>query len=243
MTDLQDLHLGEREIEQLSGLEVSERWIGGMFGGVYRFSQLRHPLQWVGWALFEGLAGLMVFAFTLPIGLGMAKLLPGISSTRVMFASMGVATLVGLVVWHGYRVWKGRSLQTFMHLLDEIDQYHRVLQAVAVLDRLATVRGPSTKSPEWLETLQVTRDCLVTGLRTERIMREQGVFFAQLQNGVSHLEQSLMLLKASEMQAQADEYATILQQSLAIGERVQQELAQLMPAGRSRSVSSRESQI
>jgi hypothetical protein len=202
--------------------------VGGMFGGVYRFSQLKHPIHWLGWIWFEGLAGLMVFVFTLPIGLGMVRLLPRLGTTHVMLMSMGVATLVGLVLWHGYRVWKGRSLQTFMHLLDEIDQYHQVLQAVAVLDQLATVRNPSLQSPEWFETLQVTRDCLVTGLRIERIMREQGVFFARLQDGVTHLEQSLALLKTSEMQAQADEYTIILRQSLAIGERVQQELCQLM---------------
>jgi dsDNA-binding SOS-regulon protein len=234
--DLQGLHLSAREIEQLSGLEVSDRWVGGMLGGVYRFSRLQHPMKWVGWLLFEGLAGVMLFSFTLPIGLGMARLLPTLGETRVMMVSMGVSTLVGMMVWHSYRFRKGRSLQTFMHLLDEIDQYHKVLQAVAVLDQLATVRGPALQSPERLEALQITRDCLATGLRTERIMREQGVFFAQLQDGFAHLDQSLALLKASEMQAQADEYATILQQSLLIGERVQQELYQLLPEGRSHHV-------
>jgi dsDNA-binding SOS-regulon protein len=234
--DLQGLHLSAREVEQISGLEMSDHWVGGMLGGVYRFSQVQHPMAWFGWIFFEALAGVMLFVFTMPIGLGMAKVLPTFGETRVMLASMGVSTLVGMVVWHGYRLRKGRSLQTFMHLLDEIDQYHKVLQAVAVLDRLATVRGPTLQIPERLETLQITRDCLVTGLKTERIMREQGSFFAQLQDGFAHLDQSLALLKASEMQAQADEYATILQQSLLIGERVQQELYGLLPEGRSPSL-------
>jgi hypothetical protein len=231
--DLQGLHLSAREVEQISGLEMSDRWVGGMLGGVYRFSRIQHPMEWVGWLLLEGLAGVMLFSFTLPIGLGMARLLPAWGETRVMLVSMGVSTLVGIVVWHSYRIRKGRSLQTFMHLLDEIDRYHKVLQAVVVLDRLATVRGPILESPERFETLQITRDCLVTGLKTERIMREQGSFFAQLQDGFAHLDQSLALLKASEMQAQADEYAMILQQSLLIGERVQQELYRLSPEGRS----------
>lgn len=231
--DLQGLHLSAREIEQLSGLEVSDRWVGGMLGGVYRFSRLQSSMEWVGWLFFEGLAGVMLFSFTLPIGLGMARLLPALGETRVMLVSMGVSTVLGMAVWHSYRFRKGRSLQTFMHLLDEIDRYHKVLQAVAVLDQLATVRGPVLQSPERLEALQITRDCLATGLRTERIMRERGEFFTQLQDGFAHLDQSLALLKASEMQTQADEYATILQQSLLIGERVQQELYQLMPEGRS----------
>ncbi|NJM74639.1 MAG: hypothetical protein HC852_01395 [Acaryochloridaceae cyanobacterium RU_4_10] len=226
-------HLSVREIEQISGLEVSDRWVGGMLGGVYRFSQLQYPMEWFGWLLFEGLTAAMLFVFTLPVGLGVARVLPTLGETRVMLVSMGVSTLVGMVVWHSYRIRKGRSLQTFMHLLDEIDRYHKVLQAVVVLDRLATVRGPILESPERFETLQITRDCLVTGLKTERIMREQGSFFAQLQDGFAHLDQSLALLKASEMQAQADEYAMILQQSLLIGKRVQEELYGLLPKGRS----------
>ncbi|WP_404787094.1 hypothetical protein [Altericista sp. CCNU0014] len=216
--DWQNLRLSAREIEQWSGLEVSDRWIGGLLLGVYRFSKLQRPLDWMGWLLFELVTVALLFVFTLPIGLGVLRIVP---STRAMLASMGVATMGGMVALYGHRARKGRSLQTLLHLLDEIDRYHRVLEAIAVVDRLAVAQGKALPI-EHQETLQLTRDCLVTGLKTERILREQNNLMGQ--DGVAHLEQSLVLLKTLDLQTQADEYAGILQQSLAIAERVQQEL-------------------
>jgi hypothetical protein len=156
--------------------------------------------------------------FTLPIGLGVVRMIP---SNRVMLVSMGVTTLGGMAVLNGYRHRKGRSLQTLVHLLDEIDRFHGVLEAIAVVDQLAVAQGKAAPA-EHLETFQLTRDCLITGLKTERILREKRT--GMMQDGAIHLEQSLALLKTVDLQAQADEYAEILQQSVAIAERVQHEL-------------------
>jgi hypothetical protein len=215
---LQNLRLSTREIEQWSGLEVGDRWVGGLLLGIYRFSKLQQTLDWVGWLLFELVTAALLFVFTLPIGLGMARIVP---SNRVMLVSMGVSTLTGMGALYGYRVRKGRSLQTLLHLLDEIDRYHEVLAAIAVIDQLAVAQG-AVPQAERYETLQLTRDCLVTGLKTERILREQRSGLAQ--DGAAHLEQSLTLLKTLDLQAQADEYSEILQQSVGIAERVRQEL-------------------
>jgi hypothetical protein len=144
-----------------------------------------------------------------------------IPSNRVMLVSMGVSTLGGMIALHGYRRRKGRSLQTLVHLLDEIDRFHEVLEAIAVVDQLAVAQGKAAPA-EHLETLQLTRDCLITGLKTERILREKRNWM--MQDGAIHLEQSLALLKTLDLQTQADEYAEILQQSVAIAERVQHEL-------------------
>jgi hypothetical protein len=154
----------------------------------------------------------------LPIGLGMVRIIP---STRIMLMSMSVSTLGGMVVLYGYRWGKGRSLQTLLHLLEEIDRFHEVLGAIAVVEQLAIAQGKASPA-QHLETLQLTRDCLITGLKTERILREKRNWM--IQDGAIHLEQSLALLKTLDLQTQADEYAEILQQSVAIAERVQQEL-------------------
>jgi hypothetical protein len=215
--DLQDLRLSAREIEQWSGLEVSDRWIGGVLG-VYRFSKLQHPLDWLGWLLFELITAALIFVFTIPIGLVMLRVVP---SYRVMLMTMGVSTVVGVVALQRWRIGKGRSLQTLLHLLNEIDRYHEVLGAVAVVEQLAAARG-ATPCANPLETLQLTRDCLITGLKTERILREKNGLL--IQDKVAHLEQSLALLQTLDLQAQANEYSAILQQTLSIAERVQQEL-------------------
>jgi hypothetical protein len=216
--DWQNLRLSSREIEQWSGLEVGDSWVGGLLLGVYRFSNLRHGWDWAGWLLFEVVTAGLIFVFSLPLGLGMQRWVP---SNRAMLATMGVATFGGMVALYSYRMRKGRSLQTLFHLLDEIDRYHEVLAAIAVVDQLAVAQGKAPPA-EHCETLQLTRDCLVTGLKTERVLREQNNWIAQ--DGAAHLEQSLVLLKTLDLQTQADEYAGILQQSLSIAERVQQEL-------------------
>lgn len=217
-TALEHLRLSSREIEQWSGLEVGDRWVGGLLLGIYRFSKLQHSLDWLGWLLFELVTAALIFVFTLPIGLGIVRIVP---SNRVMLVSMGVSTLVGMGALYGYRGRKGRSHQTLLHLLNEIDRYHEVLAAIAVIDQLAAAQGAAPQTERY-ETLQLTRDCLITGLKTERILREQRGFL--MQDGSAHLEQSLALLKTLDLQMQADEYSEVLQQSVAIAERVRQEL-------------------
>jgi hypothetical protein len=224
--DLQDLRLGSREIESLSGLEVSDRWIGGIIGGVYRFSKLQHPLDWLGWLLFEGIATALLFIFTLPIGLALARLGGSAAQGTVLLLSgMGLSTFIGLLVWNGYMIKQGRSLQTFMHLLDEIDRYHDVLDAVVVLEQLQFAQNrPPRPALDRLETLQLTRDCLVAGLKTERILRSQLGRRSQTEAGLSQLEHNLTTLQALALQEQADEYSDLLAQALQIGQSVREEL-------------------
>ncbi len=222
--DLRDLRLGSREIESLSGIEVSDRWIGGIIGGVYRFSQLRHLMDWLGWLLFEGIAAALLFVFTLPIGLALSRLGGSeAQGTVIMLSSMGVSTCIGMLLWNGYMVRQGRLLQSFMHLLDEIDRYHDVLDAVAILEQLQSVqdRPPASR----LETLQLTRDCLVAGLKTERILRGQLGRRSQTEAGLSQLECNLTTLQALALQERADEYSALLAQALQIGQSVREELA------------------
>jgi hypothetical protein len=224
--DLQNLRLGSREIESLSGLEVSERWIGGIVGGVYRFSQLRHLLDWLGWLLFEGIAAVLMFVFTLPIGLALSHLGGSeAQGTVIMLSSMGVSTFVGMLLWNGYMVRQTRSLQSFMHLLDEIERYHDVLDAVEILEQLQSVQDRQPQPASRLETLQLTRDCLVAGLKTERILRGQLGRRSQTEVGISQLEHNLTTLQALALQEKADEYSALLAQALQIGQSVREELA------------------
>jgi hypothetical protein len=224
--ELQDLRFGSREIESLSGLEVSDRWIGGIIGGVYRFSQLQHLVDWLGWLLFEGIAAALLFVFTLPIGLAFSHLGGSeAQGTVILLSSMGGSTLIGMLLWNGYMVRQGRSLQSFMHLLDEIDRYHDVLDAVAILEQLQSVQDRQPQPASRLETLQLTRDCLVAGLKTERILRGQLGRRSQTEAGLLQLEHNLTTLQALALQEQADEYSTLLAQALQIGQSVREELA------------------
>ncbi len=221
-SDLQNLRLDSREIESLSGLEVSDRWIGGIIGGVYRFSRLRHWADWLGLLLFEGIAAALLFVFTLPIGLTLSRFGGG---TVMMLSGMGLSTLLGMLAWNGYMVNQARSLQSFMHLLDEIERYHDVLDAVAILEQLQSVQDRPPQPASRLETLQLTRDCLVAGLKTERILRGHLGRRSQKEAGLLQLEHNLTTLQALALQEQADDYSTLLAQALQIGQSVREELA------------------
>jgi hypothetical protein len=224
-----DLRISTREIEQLSGLEVTDRWVGGLLGGTYRFSRLQSPVTWAGWLLFEVMAIALLFIFTLPIGLAITRFTSASSSLWVV-ASMGIATLIGILCWYGYRWRNARLLQTFLHLVDEIDRYHGVLNAVEVLTNLQDLRAHSQQKSDAAhlnETLALTRDGLVIGLRTERIFRERLGGRAQLHTSLTQLESYLSAMQTLELEAQADEYVAVLHQTLQIGQAVRAELAQL----------------
>jgi hypothetical protein len=227
--NLPDLRISTREIEQLSGLEVTDRWVGSLLGGTYRFSRLQSPPAWAGWLLFEVMVITLLFIFTLPIGLAVARFSPA-SSSSLIIASMGVATIMGTLCWYGYRWRNARLLQTFLHLVDEIDRYHAVLNAVEVLTNLQDLRVQPQHQGDAAhlqETLALTRDGLVIGLRTERIFRERLGGKAQLHNSLTQLEDYLSAMQTLELEAQADEYVAVLHQTLQIGHAVRAELAQL----------------
>lgn len=219
--NLEDLQLGPREIERLSGLEVSDRWVGGMLGGIYRFSKLQQLGDWLGWLLIEGVVASLLFVLTLPVGLIVLRVL-GSESTPAMLASMAGATVAVELLWISHRQKRLRLLQTFLNLLDEIDRFHEVLNEVITLEQLQSVRGPSSALNHF-ETLQTTRDCLVAGLKTERILRGIGRR-SQTKAGLEQLEQNLLTLEALSLQNQADEHSKFLSQALQISHSVQTEL-------------------
>ena len=218
-----DLRLSDHEIESLSGLEISAHSIGGMVGSVYRTSTLQHPMDWLGCLISETITFSLLFVLTLPIGLGILRWSE--DSVGAMLTGMGVSTLVIELGWTSYRIKRSRSLQTLLHLLDEVDRYHEVLNAVTVLQELQLIRQSNAQSslPAHFETLQVTRDCLVAGLRTERILRARTGKRSQ-EAGFEQLAQSLSILKTLSLQERADDYSTLLSQALEIGQSVQEEL-------------------
>ncbi|HEY9827207.1 MAG TPA: hypothetical protein V6D19_17350 [Stenomitos sp.] len=213
------LRLWPREIEQWSGLEVSDRWVGGFLWGVYRAPQRRHWQDWVERLGFRVMTLGLIFMFTLPIGLGAMRLS---GSFRIMIGSMSLATLAGSVALERYRVRQARSQRTFLRLLDEIDRYHEVVDGLLVLQQLSATQALAL-DPDAVHLLQLTRNCLVAGLQTERIVREHQGTLSLLHT--VDLAANLSLMNTLDLQSQAQDIAALLAQSIAIAERVQRELA------------------
>jgi hypothetical protein len=121
---------------------------------------------------------------------------------------------------------KARSLKLLMNLLDEIDHFHQVLSTVDVLDQLSatgnTVLSLSDRD-NTIEALQTTRNSLVTGLMTEKVLRHDRGRLTRHPDLLANLEHNSTLLKTLEISDRASEYGHVLHEALQIGIRVQAE--------------------
>jgi hypothetical protein len=227
--DLDRLRISPRELEQLSGVEVSDRFLGGLIGGVYRFSKLKRSSDWASLFFFEGVIAALLSMVSLPLGIWLAKSF-SISHpqhiNQLMGLVVGGTAVIGLAAWNGWMLYRQRSLKGLMHLLDEVDRFHGVLQAVQLLHQLQPTQILQS-SQEMEEHLQTTRDCLVAGLKTARILREQGRLLSRLEDGLLQLDHYLTTLQTIEIQEQANDYANLLHQTLVIGQNVRSELIQM----------------
>lgn len=225
--DLEELKIPAKLLEKLTGYEVNASSIGGL-GGVLRasrFSERIITLVFTELAVF-----LLTFIFSVPFGfLAIRDRTDSIddSASIIQFLTipLGIA-LVILVSWNIYMIFKAKSLKTLMHLLDEVDKYNEVIQAVDLLDKLeATGMQTSTaERSQTLEALNLTRNSIVCGLMTERILRENRHLLARHYELCANIENYIVILKNMEVQNQARDYAHILRDALQIGVSVQQEV-------------------
>lgn len=232
--ELQNLRITEKEIEILSGLDVSEIFIGGVFGGVYRFSLFRHPQRLFLFCFTEILVTALTFAFTLPIGLFALRNSSGTIndfSTIMKFLQVTLGlTIILIIGWNFYMIIKAKTLKTLMRLLDEIDNFHDLLQTVVVLERLEKVANSSTNvlnNNDVLEALELIRSSLISGLMAETILRQNRRLLARRNDLLASIENNLGTLQTLAIQQQATEYGEVLTEALQISLSVHQEIQKL----------------
>jgi hypothetical protein len=172
----------------------------------------------------------LVFMFSLPLGMAITRQVAHLPQPLVRSLFLGTTlgtTLMVMVGWHGYQWRKTAVLKSLLHLLNELDHFHQVLVAVDNLDRLAAISpGPKmiTDRPAILNALQLTRDNLVAGLMSEKILREHRAGRTRQAELLSYIEQNLATLSTLEIQDQAQDYRQLLKDTLQIGISVQQAL-------------------
>ncbi len=116
------------------------------------------------------------------------------------------------------------------HLLDEVDKYNQVIAAMDLCDRLKSVGNQSANlnhREDVLQALELTRDSLICGLTTEKILREHRRFLSSHRDLFNNIEQNLIALKSLEVQNQANQYSSLLSDALVIGMNVQSEMLKL----------------
>ena len=231
--DLQELKITEREVEKLSGFDVNEVFVGGVFGGVYRPSIFQNTKRLAYFCLTELFVLVLTFIFTLPIGLLAIRNYANVSTDiSVIFYFLQITSGISLLVfisWNVYMWLKNKQIKTLLHLVDEVDKYNEVIQAVALLDKLEAVgvQVNLINRNEVIEALNVTRDSLVCGLRTEKLLRENRGLLARRYDLFENIENNLTTLRTLEVNNQANEYGQLLNNALQIGMSVHKEVQKL----------------
>ena len=229
-SDLASLKMTDRDLERLSGLEITDLWVGGLLVGVYR------PPIWSGlrrsaWFVFTELVMVaLVYMFSLPLGFAVTRHIVTLNSSAAGTVFLGVTVgITGfiLVGWHLYRRRTTGLLQPLLQLLTEIDRFHQVLAAVDTLANLAAIAPASvqvTPRAAILAALQLTRDNLVAGLMTEKILRDRRGRRAHQTDLLAYIEQNLATLSALAIHDQARDYGQLINDALQIGISVQRVL-------------------
>ncbi|XHX80729.1 MAG: hypothetical protein RBJ76_12590 [Stenomitos frigidus ULC029] len=231
--ELTHLTIVAKELEQLTGLEVTDLFIGGMVGGAYRLDLFKTRQRLFSFCLTQFFIFVLIFIFTLPIGLlvvrNHASSINDLATiTRFLQATLGVSTLT-IVGWNLTMRLKSKALKPLANLLDEVDKYNEVVQAVSVIDRLEAISNTQTQTRNRslaIEALTIARSSLICGLMTEKILRQNGGLLARRADLLTNIETNLTTLKTLEVTNRASEYVELLNEALQIGMSVHQEVQQ-----------------
>lgn len=228
--DLDDLKISDKELEDLSGIALSD----GFAADFYRPAALRDGKKLFSLLLNELLIFCLTLVVSLPVALLANKHDVGSFSeaeifVRVVQITLGLSLAI-TVAWNVYRWLKAKPLATLAGLLDEVEKYHEVIQALDIIDRLTAAgnlqanlinRGDAT------EALKITRESLVCALKTERILRENQQFIGRRYELFANIESNLAALMAMDVSDRATEYGRLLNEALEIGMSVHKEVRKL----------------
>lgn len=231
--DLEELKILERELERLTGCDISTSFIGGVFGGTYRRAVFRDMGLFLNLCFTEAIVTVLVFIFSLPVGLLVIRNSPQsinqLSGMGQVLQPMLVITLLIMVAWNLFLWLKYRRLQALNYLLDEVDRYNEMLTAIQVLERLGAVNNEAGLSDrdQVLEALNLTRNSLICGLITEKILRDNRGMLARRTDLLATIETNLATLRTLEICDRATEYGQLLNTALQIGVSVHREVQTL----------------
>lgn len=225
-TNLDNLRIGPKELDKLTGLDISPTTMGWayrqtMFVPSRRFSWFTEQLLTLGVSLI----------FCLPITLLAARAFSGddIQAVRRWIPVGGVGAVALTTAWTTYRYREGKRLTILSHLLDEIDRFNETVAAVEILEELGSTQNSRLNlenRSEVLEALHLTRESLVCGLMTERVMRKHQRFMARRAEMFSSIERNLATLQLLKVSDEANDYGRLLNEAIQIGTSVHRELSE-----------------
>jgi len=228
-SDFEHLTITHQELEQLTGLEISDVFLGRAFRPAWG----KHK-RFLALLMTELLTFGVILIFTLPITLVLMVYLNGRSiptneALRFLPGAFGVAIAL-LLLWNLYLMLQGRKLKTLAHLIEQVEQHNEMILAVRIIDELSAVNADINKvndRSEILQALTATRESLIAGLMTEKILRKHQRFIARRHELFAQIETNLATLQKLQVHHQAAEYSALLNEALSIGLVVRQEVQRL----------------
>ena len=227
--DLDELIIPEKELEDLSGIALSD----GFAADFYRPAALRDTKKLFSLLLNE----LLIFCVTLVVSLPVALLANqhqvGFSDAEIFVRVLQITLGLSLAItfaWNVYKWVKAKPLQTLAGLLDEVEKYHEVIKALDIIDRLTAagnLQANLINRGDAIEALKITRESLVCALKTERILRENHKFIGRRYELFANIESNLAALMALDVSDRATEYGQLLNEALEIGMSVHKEVRKL----------------
>lgn len=231
-SDWGELQITSEEIENLIDLNP----ITTLALDAYRAFTFKKPKQILSVLLTEVFAFSLLLMFTMSISfitLRNSEKLQDAASFIRLLAGISVLSLVG--VWLGnIYIWKqAKKIKSLARLLDEIDKYNNVVQAIILIEKLevADRSNPPSHQPEItqdvVEVMQGIRESLISALRVARIIKNHKSLLNTRYQLLDSLENNLNTLVSLDMSDQASEYSRLLKESLQIGMSVHQEVRKL----------------
>ncbi len=228
--DLQDLKITESEVEKLSGQTLSDILMVNLYQLPLGFSRKQF--------LSIILNQIVVFGLTLIISLPITLVMimktnyaPDDPRLISLFSAISLGISLGIALcWNVYMWWKTKPLKELAKLQNEVNKYNQVIVAVEIIDKLAAVVNLEVNlinRNDVVKALKVTRESLICGLQTERILRENKDFIVRRYELFASIENNLSALMNFDVKNQASEYGKLLNEALEIGMSVQKEVRKL----------------
>ena len=236
--DLEELRITEKELEELSGVTVSDV----VMGNLYRTSVLRESLigkkrrdrqQLASFILNEILIFGLTLIISVPITLVIAKNTASVPDTQAFLQFLQLTLFLSILLscgWNIYMWLKAKPLEAWANLVDEVEKYNEVIKAVDIIDKLTAVGNSPLNlinRDDAIKALNVTRESLICALRTEKILRENQEFIGRRYELFVNIENNLTALMAFDVNNQASEYGRLLNEALEIGMSVHKEVRKL----------------
>ncbi len=228
--DLQELVISPVQVENLSGVPVA--WL-------YRPRPGRCWKDWLQqFSAFRDLLRLLLvldlFCRFLTFWSGGSLvtlvgriLIPGLhSSWSTWLLEWGILAAIA-ALGQAYWIFRSRRMPLLLNLLEEVERYNRIIQAIHINDQLVEAGNPEVKLPQReqiIETLKLIRSDLIRALKTERILRQNKNFIEQQSE---FFGDDLATLAALQVREQASEQSRLLETALQIALQVRSQLSQL----------------